>query len=709
MGRATTRCLLLSLFGFFSTVAMAQTAVPPQPAASASAPATLQSVTVTGIRQKATATRQDAELRDLPQSVTVIGEQLIQDRAYTRIEEIANTVPNLQPATPYYGGISQGFFSRGFADTKILLDGYSAGLDGVYDLGLIERAEVLRGPASVLYGQGNPGGIVSLTLKRPLKAFGFSTDFFADSNGTRQIEFDWTQPLGSTLAFRLVGTAEDSKSFREFVRTKRQHFAPMLRWTPDADTVVDVLYQKSIYRSPYDEGFPISTTSSRSIETLPIERSYLEPWTPLRRTEFDNVRIEATRQMTPQWAVTAGYFSGSNKVVDAFGSVQLAYDGYDPTTGLVRRQVRGEYPTDQNRASSRTLAVRARGDLLWGGMRHRVVAGIENSRNYYVYNVYKTDIAAVDSVNPVYGVTPPTLATDFAFTGGGGARTTAVFANDLITLSDQWKLQLGLRHDRITSEGYSDAFFTLSDSTAYRRTTPSIGVVWQPDRSTSYYASYTSSFVPLFGRNRLGNVLDPEIGKSIELGFKRELLDGKLALTGAVFNIEKSGILQTDPADNNFIINGGKARSRGLELELQGKLAPSTELIAGLGLADAKWVESDDFPVGERLPGPSRMTAVLSVKQRLHAAWLPNGAWVSAAANHGSQREWIAPTNPYKLPAYTRVDLGASMPLGERAEVQFNVKNASNQRITSANGFGIVIPEAPRSYGVSLRFKTGTL
>jgi iron complex outermembrane recepter protein len=682
--------------------AWAQTPPPPEPAASAP-----QSITVTGIRQKATATKQDAELRDLPQSVSVIPEQVIAERAYTRIEEIANTVPNLQPYTPYYGGISQGFFSRGFADTKILLDGYKAGAEGVYDLVSIDRIEVLRGPASVLYGQGSPGGIVNLATKRPLKALGFSAEGFADSIGTRTAEFDWNQPIAGALGLRLIGAFEDSNSFRDFVETKRQFISPVLRWTPDASTTIDALYQHSIYRSPYDEGIPTSTESSLPLRTTPIERSFLEPWAPLRQTTVQSLRIEATRKLGTQWSVTAGYAQTRNRVSNAFESIQV--QGYDPATGTVLRNVRGEYPPDQNRADDRTLSFRARGDVSLAGMQHQLVAGIERSRNYTLYNVYKTDIAPIDLDDPQYGNVPPTRAVEFAFAGGGGARTTAAYVNDLVTLSPHWKLQLGLRHDRITSEGYSDAAFTLSDRTSYRRNTPSVGVVWQTTDSTSVYASYSSSFVPQFGRNRFNAVLDPEIGKAYEIGVKRELLDKRLALTAAVFSIDKSGILQTDPADSNFLINGGKARSRGFEVELQGRPAAGTDIVAGVGYADAKWVESNDFTVGERLPGPSRVTAVLSLRQALSFDVLPAGTWVSAAVNYGSKREWIAPADPYKLPAYARLDLAAGMPLGSSAELQFNLKNATDERITSANGFGIVIPEPPRSIGVSLRWRAGVL
>jgi iron complex outermembrane recepter protein len=695
------------LFVVATTPAVAQT--PPAPADAASAPANAQQITVTGIRQKATATKQDAELRDLPQSVSIVSEQTIQDRAYTRIEDLANTLPNLQANTPYYGGVSQGFYSRGFSNTGVLVDGYSSGASfggssNIYDLISVQQVEALRGPASVLYGQGNPGGVVNLNLKRPLKAFGFAIEGQKESTGPQRLEFDWNQPLAPGLAMRWVGSVEDYESFRDFVTIQRYYVSPAVRWQPDAQTTVDVLLQLGDFRFPYDEGFPRSRDAVRNAD---VRRSYLEQWNPQRRTTVQSLRVEATRQVTPQWAVTAGYFENRQKLNEG---ASIAFRGLIDGTTQVERYLRDERPADQNRSRDRTASLRARGAFDLAGMQHQLVLGAEASRSFSIYSVFSAPVDPIDYIDPVYGVAPVVRAgTEFLFAGGYGVSTTALFVNDLITLAPQWKLQLGLRHDRIASSSYSDALFTLSDRTQDSRNTPSIGVVWQPTKSSAVYASYGASFVPQPFRNRLGAVLDPEIGRAFELGLKQELLEGKLALTGAVFSIDKSGILQSDPVDDNFVINGGTARSRGFELELQGRLPTGTELSAGVGLADAKWIKSTDFPIGERLPGASKVTAVLSAKQPLHLAWLPQGSWVSAALNYGSKREWLAPADDYKLPAYTRLDLGAAVPIGDAFELQFNVKNATDERITSANGFGIVIPEAPRTFGLTLRWKTGAL
>jgi iron complex outermembrane recepter protein len=681
------------------------TVEPPMAAASAASNATLQSITVTGIRQKATATKQDAELRDLPQSVAVIPEQTIQDRAYTRIEDIANSVVNLQANAPYTGGVSIGFFSRGFNGSATLVDGYNSGLiagfqSNIFELVSYDKLEVLRGPASVLYGQGNPGGVLNLTLKRPLPHFGFSGDVLVESTGKRRGQFDANTPLAQTLSLRTVAVIEDSDTFRDFGKARRAYVSPALRWQPTARTTVDAVYAYGRNLFNNDRNF---SAYRELVRDLPVERNLSEPWLPLNRVDVQSLRLEAAHRLSDDWTLTAGYFE--NRQVTKEG----AEIGPSSVSGTTVERYYIDYPNDDNnRSRDRTLSVRAQGRAELFGMRHRVLAGAEHVRNFYVYEAFAGEVGPIDYQRPVYSAGPLRAADTFEYAGGGGGRSSAIYVNDLIDVSAQWKLQLGLRHDRITSEGYSDAAFTLGDRATYRKTTPSVGIVWQPGESTSLYASYTTSFLPQFGRNRFGSILKPEQGKSIEVGLKQELLDRRLALTAAVFDIRKSDILTIDPVDPCCNLNGGSARSRGAELELQGRPRAGTELSAGIGVVNAKWTQSNDFPVGARLVGASPRTAVLSIKQDIGAAWLPAGTWLSAAANYGSKREWLPTIDEYKLPAYTRLDLAANVPLGA-FELQFNLKNATDERIVLSNGYGLNALDTPRTIGVSLRYKQGAL
>jgi iron complex outermembrane recepter protein len=666
----------------------------------------LETVTVTGMRQKATATRQDAELRDLPQAVTIIPQQVLEERAFTRIEDLGYATVNLLPNAPYTGGVSIGFFSRGFNGSSVLIDGYNAGVvsgftSNVFELASVEKVEVLRGPASVLYGQGNPGGVVNLTFKRPMFEPGLAAELALDSFGQRRSMLDVNQPLNAAAALRLVGVIEDSNTFRDFGEKKTQYLSPALRLKLTPDTTLDALYAWGRYKFNNDRAFG---AVPELVQNLPARRNLAEPWLPLTTYESRSARMELEHRLSRQWALTAAVFD--NKTTNA-PAPEIGFSGVQPGTALVDRYYI-DYPNkDTNRAADRTFSLRLRGDVHIAGLRHQLLLGAERVKAFYVYEAFSGEVGPIDYLNPVYSAGPVRPADTFEYAGGGGSRTQALYVNDLISFGDHWKLQLGLRHDRLETDGYTDAQLTVGDRQERSKTTPSIGVVFQPTPSTSLYANRAESFLPQFGRSVSGAILDPEIGKSFEVGVKQELRERRLALTAAVFDIEKRGILTIDPNNSCCNLNGGTARSRGLELELSGRLSRAVELRAGLGTSDTKWTQSNDFPVGARLVGVPRVTAVLGGTLRPQSGALA-GSWWAADLAYAGQREWLPTGDSYKLPAYTRLDLAAGWKF-EQWEIQANLKNATDERITLSNGYGLVAPDAPRTFGITVRYRTGVL
>jgi iron complex outermembrane recepter protein len=666
----------------------------------------VDAVTVTGIRQKATATRQDAELRDLPQSVTVIPQQLIEERAFTRIEDIGYATVNLLPNAPYTGGVSIGFFSRGFNGSAVLIDGYNAGVtsgftSNIFELASVDKVEVLRGPASVLYGQGNPGGVVNLTFKRPLFEQGMAAELALDQWGQRRGTLDVNQPLSSTAALRVVGVLEDSDTFRDFGKKKAQYLAPALRFKLTPDTTLDALYAWGRFKFNNDRAFGAERAL---VQNLLVRRNLSESWVPLSEYESKSARVELEHRFSKQWAVTAAVFD--NKTLNA-PAPEIGFSGVQPDSTLLDRYYINYPDRDKNRAADRTFSLRLRGDIAFAGMRHQVLLGADRVKAFYLYEALAGEVGPIDYVNPVYSSGPVRAADTFEYAGGGGSRTQALYVNDLISLTERWKLQLGLRHDRLETDGYSDAQFTLNDQQKRSKTTPSLGVVFQPTPSTSLYVNRSESFLPQFGRTADGAILEPEIGKSLEVGVKQELLDARLALTVAAFDIEKRGILTIDPNNDCCNINGGTARSRGVEAELSGRLNRALEVRAGVGTSDAKWTQSNDFPVGARLVGVPKVTAVLGATLRPQAqAWA--GTWFAADVAYAGEREWLPTGDPYKLPAYTRIDLAAGWKFAQW-ELQANLKNATDQRVLLSNGYGLVAPDAPRTFALTLRYRMGAL
>jgi iron complex outermembrane recepter protein len=672
-------------------------------------PTVLDAVIVNAVRQKATVTRQDAELRDLPQAVTIIQQQQLEERAITRIEDIAYSTVNLQPVAPFLGGLSLGFYTRGFNGSSVLIDGYNAGVvssnsQNVYDLVSIERIEVLRGPASVLFGQGNPGGVINLSFKRPTNEFGFAGEAQFDQFGQRRLTADLNTPLSDTLLLRTMASVEDSEEFREFSQTKRNFVMPAFRWAPTQDTTIDAAYGLGRYKFRADRGYGYAV--EKLVRFMPVRQSLVDPWLGLTEFESDTLRIEAEHRLDKDWAITAAWFDNRQRI--PINPLIQYSSSEDLNDSIIDRSYRVAFG-DQNYQNDRTASLRLKGALTFFDTKHQLLIGADSVKARYGYFANQGEVSSIDFRNPVRSSGPIRPADTFEFSGNAGSETTAFYVNDLVSIGDQWKIQLGLRYDRLKTDSlYSDESGDYFDFQELSKTTPSFGVVYQPTLTTSIYASYTTSFVPQLGADRLGVSLRPEKGTSVELGAKQELFDRRVFVTAAVFNIEKSDVVTIDAEDTDFLKNGGTARSRGFEVEFGGRPTPGWEVRGGVGMADAEWTQSNDFVVGSRLVGAPRFTGALGFTYRPQAEGWLGDTWFAPNLAYASEREWNPNGSAYKLPAYTRLDLAAGWSEGNW-ELQLNLKNATDERIVLANGFGVAASDTPRAFGVTVRYRMGSL
>ena len=216
--------------------------------------------------------------------------------------------------------------------------------------------------------------------------------------------------------------------------------------------------------------------------------------------------------------------------------------------------------------------------------------------------------------------------------------------------------------------------------------------------------------MPVAGITRFNTPLKPERSKSYEIGIKQEFFDRRLAVTLAVFDTTKSDIVQSDLTDpfRSFVINGGTARSQGFEFEFEGRPpVPGMSVRGGLAYANARITESTDYTPGDKLVGSRPWTGLFSVRQELEPLGGPD-AWVSANLSYGGSQEAAIPSSGEKIPAFTRIDLAAGTRFGP-VEVQLNLKNLANRRIIFGNGGGRAAFDNPRSFGVTLRYRTGAM
>ncbi|PIF76892.1 catecholate siderophore receptor [Variovorax sp. 54] len=701
-----------------ATLASLSGAALAQTAATAS---TLKEVTVSAEDDKgyapaatSTATKGSAPLRDVPQAVNVLPEQLLRDQGAVSMQDALRNVPGV--SFNHGDGQRDQVVIRGFSGiSDWFVDGVRD--DALYfrDLSDTERIEVLKGPAAVLYGRGSSGGLINRVTKKPVfeRRFGEVSLGLGSHHYTRST-IDLNTPIGENMAFRLNVAGEKSDSYRDQQFTDRYNIAPSLaiKFSPQTD----LLLQYTNLRDQRLTDFGIPALNGRPVD-VPIGAYY---------GSAHGKRDDTVTSKVQTFTATLNHrFSDalSLRNTTRYSSYHLDRNNTLPsgTTDPVRLTVgrtRGIVDRDESGWFNQT-------DLTWrndiGGFKQEWLVGaefgVQRKRLFSVSSA--TGFERVSLFNPVVDPQPIPLATylaDGAIPSNSEFKTAAVYFQDQITLAPQWKALLGGRYDVFKQDTSFERKLAPLARTD-RKFSPRAGVVWQPDAVQSYYVSYSRSFQPS-GENfalSAGNIDNaPEITVNKEIGAKFDLLDGGLNLTTALFNLERSGIKNTDPNNPRRQINVGTQRTNGLELALNGRLPGRWDVSAGYAYLDAKMtkslatVSSLQLPVGAAIPVQGK-TAALTPR---HSAFvwamkdLGHGFSAGGGLNYVSAR-YASLSNLVTLPSYLTADLAANYKT-ERYEIALNLKNIANRKYyVSAHGSvdNLILPGPGREVQLTLRAK----
>lgn len=352
----------------------------------------------------------------------------------------------------------------------------------------------------------------------------------------------------------------------------------------------------------------------------------------------------------------------------------------------LRREAQRTDESSENYALQNEIS----GEFNTGSIRHNVLLGVELSRYRFAYDFFDAPIDAIDIFDPVYGAEPGVFEPSFA--EEYGSDNIGVYLQDFVEFSPKVKFLAGVRLDWVDST-YKD---TLEDSFEFEQSdfnaSPRLGIVYQPVDSTSLYASWTNSFNPeIFSRNATGEPFEPTTGEQFELGVKQEFFDGQVSATLALYDLTRKNVLTTDPEDPDFSIQTGEQKSRGIELDIVGKILPGWNIIATYAYTDAFVSEDEDLPEGERLPGVPENSASLWTTYEIQEGDL-QGLGFGLGLYFVGDREVQLP-NTIELDSYFRVD-AAVFYRRNNYELALNFKNLTDTEYYSTQGF-YVTPEAP--------------
>jgi iron complex outermembrane receptor protein len=648
--------------------------------------------------RSATGTKTDTALRDVPQSIQVVSRQVLEDQQVNNLGDALTNVSSVQRGNTH-GGSSESFVIRGFKATTYAVDGMLINPlvsrpEALRDLANVERVEVLKGPASVLYGRGNPGGLINLVTRQPsftpeaqVKAQVGSYDFY-------RLEANASGPLdeAKTLAGRMTVATQTSSGFRDTFRdSKRTYVAPTLRWEPSDATRVDAGLEYINQTSPFDRGLiPVNGKINMNADRFlhePWSRDKADKFSAWYRAEHDVNDWLTVRQMT-RWDQS----HKDRYVVDLRG---LDADGRT----LNRRATDGD-----ERIKTLDMQFEAIARFATGGLNHTALAGFEYIDGKRNVSSDRATLDPIDIFNPVYGAQPGAFA--FQEEADYKVESYSFYLQDQIDLSEQWKLIVGARYDdtRQRNEVTDDNYVTTPTNLDPSKVSPRLGVVYQPTDWVALYASYSTSFTPQSDVDSSKRPLDPEEGEQYEVGAKFDLIPDRLSATLSVFEITRQNVAAPDPTDDNYSVQTGEQRVRGVELDVSGTPLEGWEIIGNVSALDAKVTKDTEIETGNRLDGVPIMSGSIWSSYQIQNGPLKNLGFGAGVVAVGERQGDI--DNSYDVSGYARVDASVFYDIDKNIRVSLNGRNLTDRKyIETVAGTDGNYAGAPASFTASVSAK----
>lgn len=622
--------------------------------------------------RSATGTKTDTALRDIPQSIQVVSRQVLEDQQVNNLGDALTNVSSVQRGNTH-GGSSESFVIRGFKATTYAVDGMLINPlvsrpEALRDLANVERVEVLKGPASVLYGRGNPGGLINLVTRQPsftpeaqVKAQAGSYDFY-------RLEANASGPLdeAKTLAGRITVATQTDRGFRDTFRdSKRTYIAPTLRWEPTEATRVDAGAEYIDQTSPFDRGLiPLNGKINMN-----ADRYLHEPWS---RDKADKVSVwYRAEHDVNDWLTLRQMTRWDQSHKDRY-VVDLRTVGADGHT-LARRATDGD-----ERIKTLDMQFEAIARFATGGLAHTALAGFEYIDGKRNVDSDRATLASIDIFNPVYGAQPG----PFAFQEEADYKVEAysLYLQDQIDLSEQWKLIVGARYDdtrqrNTTTDADYEVTKTRLDPT---KVSPRLGLVYQPTDWLALYASYSTSFTPQSKIQSNGSVLDPEEGKQYEIGAKVDVIPDRLSATFSVFEITRENVAAPDPDDDNYSVQTGEQKVRGVELDVTGTPLDGWEIIGNISALDAKVTKDTTIETGNRLDGVPILSGSIWSSYQLQEGPLRGLGFGGGITAVGERQGDI--DNSYDVSGYARIDASLFYDINENVRVSLNGRNLTDRK-----------------------------
>jgi iron complex outermembrane receptor protein len=546
-----------------------------------------EAVTVQGDASRPSVARTGAPLRDQPISVNTLSGAFMQTFAINDLVVALQNVPNVTAYNQY--GVYEYYSFRGFSDSVQTVDGVrNEGNRVRTQLSNVDRVEVLKGPASVLYGAESIGATVNIVLKKPSAQPAYDASLAFGSWETARGTFGATGRLaGPSLLYRLDVGFDHAEGFRHDPSDKI-NVTPTVSWRASDRDQFEIRHSYNRNDLSGDGGIPVLTfpDGTTQIPDVPRARRYNTPQDYALSTD-QNLRVGYTRILNANFGVR-GTFS-ARKFDDDYWvaeSLRVTLPSQVNRTFLYFKHERRPYFGQ----------VELNGHVRFG-VQHDLLAGWEH-QNYRTRTSRSTAASAATTPIDLYDpVETHVTRTDFTVSAYDYTRigVHAGYAQDTLTLASGLKAVFGLRVDDLRRRTNNNPITNGVEQEGARTTrnssalTSREGIVYQPSQHLDLYAQHATAFRPNYNLQADGSTIDPETGRLFEFGQRVHLLNSRLDLNTALFHIEKKNIALARPGGLYDI--AGKIRSKGFEAELEGRLASAWRLNLGYGYTQAEYVD----------------------------------------------------------------------------------------------------------------------
>ena len=657
--------------------------------------------------ESSTATKMNIPLNEIPQGVGVANQALIQSQQDVYYADAAENISGVNRDVLLAGDVGNALTIRGLPlgiFSNYYRDGFA--FDGMVpsDSTDVDRVEVLKGPASVLYGRATSSGIVNLITKEPLPTTHYTFTFQADRFGTVRPTFDITGPIGGSekLFYRLNAELADASSFRNYFHDRRYFLAPALTWKPQKATTIRFLIEYLHSSTTTDYGIPALGDRPAPVS---ISSYYGEPW---QHSDLQNElgSVDVSHNLSSRWVVRSRFratLTDWNYLDTSLGYLlpdNQTFTRYDENTAYPLRLY--DWQTDLT------------GIFKTGSIEHNFLMGFEYGFESVVQRGVFSDAPPINLYNPVYfsQATPSAAALAanffnpndpdyFPISGTTRLMTHGGYLQDQISLLPKLKVLVGVRFEGFTQK-YDELDYDTHNRQSNVSALPRVGITYQAFQPLSFYASWSRSFSPTlaaqFGPN--GQPFVPEKGTQYEVGARTSQLHGRLTSSVALYRIRSSNLLITNPGNPLASIQLGEVESKGIELDTSGRILAGWNVTFAYAFNEATIVSDPIYTIGNTLQNAPRHSGSIWTVYEIQRGAL-RGLSFGGGIQARSYR-YVDPADDVVLPGYARLDATASYVFGpthseqKRYRIAVNLQNLTNRLYyVSGNTPNSIFPGSP--------------